>query len=469
MTPNAGGRGEANRWSALALLLLLIFGILFALVTPPFQAPDEPQHFFRAFLVSEGRFLPVGRDGSSGDWLPYSLPHLAGQLSERVPFHPERRVDTRAIRGAFGVRLDSRNRIFVPFMTSAYSVVPYLPAALGIAAARLLTDSVLLLLYAGRLASVAVSAALFAWAIRAAPLCRPVFFLLALTPTAVFLAASVSADAFTNGFCFLLTAAALRLALGGRSTWTRRNFGLWLLLTAILGLTKPGYVLLSALAFLVPAEALGSRRRRNAWAALSIAACGATMAAWTLAIRDIYPPLSRGTPFAPARQLQSIAGHPLDFAGLLLAQLAREATALADQYIGKLGWIDTRLPPPLIAAILLGIVVAALTGGQGPAFLSTSQRRLLTCVLVASLVWIATLLYVIWTPYGSRAIGSLQGRYFIPLGPVAFLIFSNRRWRIDWERWRAQSAIWAALSLCIALSAVVARFYLSISERTGKS
>ena len=36
------------------LFLGLIFGILFLMITPPFQVPDEPQHFYRAFHVSEG-------------------------------------------------------------------------------------------------------------------------------------------------------------------------------------------------------------------------------------------------------------------------------------------------------------------------------------------------------------------------------------------------------------------------------
>lgn len=33
----------------------LLLGLGTAAVTPPFQVPDEPAHFLRSYLVSEGR------------------------------------------------------------------------------------------------------------------------------------------------------------------------------------------------------------------------------------------------------------------------------------------------------------------------------------------------------------------------------------------------------------------------------
>jgi hypothetical protein len=38
-------------------LLAPCFGVLVLILTPPFQAPDEFNHFFRAYLISEGRLL----------------------------------------------------------------------------------------------------------------------------------------------------------------------------------------------------------------------------------------------------------------------------------------------------------------------------------------------------------------------------------------------------------------------------
>jgi hypothetical protein len=104
------------------------------------------------------------------------------------------------------------------------------------------------------------------------------------------------------------------------------------------------------------------------------------------------------------------------------------------------------------------VVLAAMTSGDGPS-LHLPQRLVLFAVLVASVLWIAALLYVVWTPYGAHVVVSLQGRYLIPLGPLAFLPLSNRRWRIDWDRHGSLLAAWAASFLCVALAATAARFY----------
>jgi hypothetical protein len=53
--PNAASR-RSN-----FLLLGAFFGILFLLVTPPLQSPDEQEHFFRSYQVSEGQWTAQRR------------------------------------------------------------------------------------------------------------------------------------------------------------------------------------------------------------------------------------------------------------------------------------------------------------------------------------------------------------------------------------------------------------------------
>ena len=52
---------------------ILLFGLLFALLIPPFQSPDEPNHFYRAWQVSEGHFFPEKKGDRLGGMLPASL------------------------------------------------------------------------------------------------------------------------------------------------------------------------------------------------------------------------------------------------------------------------------------------------------------------------------------------------------------------------------------------------------------
>ena len=48
------------------LVSAVLGGAAFIVTTPPFQVPDEPAHFYRAYSVSEGRLLVQTRKGMPG-------------------------------------------------------------------------------------------------------------------------------------------------------------------------------------------------------------------------------------------------------------------------------------------------------------------------------------------------------------------------------------------------------------------
>src|SRR5580658_1680542 len=65
-----------GRWFTLPrvfVALSLTFGLGMMIVTPPFETPDEPHHFMRAYQISEGHLLPRFRDNVGGDELPASI------------------------------------------------------------------------------------------------------------------------------------------------------------------------------------------------------------------------------------------------------------------------------------------------------------------------------------------------------------------------------------------------------------
>jgi hypothetical protein len=43
----------------LFLPFAIVFGLVMTFLTPPFQSPDEPAHFFRAYQVSDFKILPL--------------------------------------------------------------------------------------------------------------------------------------------------------------------------------------------------------------------------------------------------------------------------------------------------------------------------------------------------------------------------------------------------------------------------
>src|SRR5262249_7358740 len=160
---------------------------------------------------------------------------------------------------------------------------------------------------------------------------------------AMFETASVSADAMTNGVAFLFTGLALSLAFARDPSYGRADLVRLMVVGVLLGLTKPGYVFLTGLALLAPVGMFGSRWKKAAFAAATSGAGVAAAGAWSLAIRAIYPPFHSAGGLDPERQLSLLRADPLGALRVFASFYARAAPSLANQYVGKLGWIDTPL------------------------------------------------------------------------------------------------------------------------------
>ena len=73
----------------------LVFGLLFVFIVPPFQVPDEFDHFFKAYLVSKGNFVtPVRENGSTYVKIPKALQdfsdaheYLVGNMSAKYSYN----------------------------------------------------------------------------------------------------------------------------------------------------------------------------------------------------------------------------------------------------------------------------------------------------------------------------------------------------------------------------------------------
>jgi hypothetical protein len=189
--------------------MLLGGGLMLLVLTPPFQAPDEPNHLLRAYQVSEGGVVsPKNADGLRGGMLPEPLIDAAltgfASLRARKDVHTSLDEWRQILDAAERVpRLDITSRRFIGFPNSArYSPVPYVPAAVALAIGRVIGANAYALLYAARLANLLTAMALTAAALAALaddPRARLALFAFAAPRCACFWPQPRSADAVTNG------------------------------------------------------------------------------------------------------------------------------------------------------------------------------------------------------------------------------------------------------------------------------
>jgi uncharacterized membrane protein len=439
----------------------LAAGTLLAILFPPFAQPDEPAHFFRAYALATGRATAVVGPQGVGAVLPESLPALAAEFTHGVAFHPEARVDPAAIRAAFARPLAPERQAFVDFRTaSLVSPLPYLPQAAGIGLGLLLGAPPLALLYLGRLANLGAALCLVAWAVRVAPAYRWFLVLLTLSPMALSLFASLSADALTIATAWAVAAAVARFAFTER-TASRSDLAALTVASAALCLTKLVYAPIAAAALLVPARRFPAGRR---WRALSVSG-GVIVAAFALSVALALRVNVANRPGATVdrgAQIEGAVAAPLGVAAVIARDVFVHAPRYAAEALGsRLGWLDTPLPLALLlvqAAVLLALLWT--DGGAAPT-VGAWPRLALVGLVASSTALVIASQYATWTPLGARFVEGVQGRYFLPLAfTLAWALHRRSPGQpCGWRRPGLWAAVWSIALVLATATAVAARFY----------
>jgi len=441
------------------LVICFVTGCFYLVIVPPFQVPDEPNHFYRAYQISTGQIWSARQDDLWGGDLPRSLPATVEGAAGLPGYDPNQKVSIHDIVGALSRPLRPGRTIFVHFPNTAlYSPAPYVPQAAGILFGRVLGLSPLTLLYLGRLANLVIAALLCAYAIKITPVFSAVLFLTAAMPMFIYEAASVSPDALTDALSLLFIALVLRRGFDSGEALQRTDLALLAGVAAALGLCKNVYAILALLVFLIPADRFGTRAR---YLGCCISICLLSFAssfAWILSVNRQYMPYL-GAP-SPDQPLGFILAHPLVFGKMIVFNLGGYSVFYVRSLVGHLGWADTPLPAALIAAYVAALCAAGIAGGRG--LISRRTRLLFAAVAAAAIVLVVTSQFFIATPEGSSSIDRAQGRYFIPLAPLLFFTLANDALaaRLGLGRLQRWLPAFTAATLGLALVFVVRRYYL---------
>lgn len=413
---------------ALALILGAIGSIPLILLTPPFQSPDEVQHFYRAYQLSEFHIRAEVQNGVSGGTLPSSLPELVQScvFTRDAVFYPAMPAPLSRTLSFASIPLNADVRTFVAFPGSAfYSPLPYIPQVLGIAVGRLFGAGPFYLLYLGRIFNCFTALTLFALAVYCIPFAEELVMIVGLLPMSLFLFASVSPDAAIIGCALLFSA--LSFSAIARGGWRAHELAIAALLAAVFCSVKPPYVPI-LLAGLVPGLFQRDKfarvlRSHLILLAIAIGAAGG----WLFFTRSAMTSPLDGS--HPSLQIAFIRHHPASFFAAILHTL-RFGNLLGLYYsvIGNFGWLTVRLDPvfacflPLVNFILIWSVSPRCAPGRSP-----SRAAWYLFLALASAFLIVTALYIIGAHVGLGEVTGLQGRYFIPilvLAGMAFLEFA---------------------------------------------
>lgn len=402
--------------ATLFLIIGLVVGIAFCIFIPYGAGFDEEQHVVRVFDIAALNLLPNRSHAegtpSYGDFISQSYQRRFYQtpaddlISQDFLTRP---IDTN-VTVAFPTRSIYPPVDFVPqaliarFFWRKYNA-PVVPVAM------LIRFSGLLVYLLGAY-----------FAIRLLPFGKWVLMLLALAPMALFEAATINADGFTNVVSFLFIA--LCFNLYAQQEKKIKAWKIWLLLAIILllGLTKTGTILVLPLLLILPYRKMGNK----IYPVLIFlaAALSAGLMIWWNIISIPGSHFSEGGGQSLSSQLQVILGNPLGFLQTyILGNLLAVGRYFRD-WVGVYGYWVGAVPEVVYWLFPVGIISACLIGPRTNPY-GSKQRWISGLTFLFAAAGIAFIYsYLHFDPDDTTVLGR-QGRYFIFATPLLFLAFSG--------------------------------------------
>ncbi|MCB0526315.1 MAG: DUF2142 domain-containing protein [Lewinellaceae bacterium] len=414
-------------------LIILVFGFLIALLVPPFQSPDEYNHFFRAYQVSEGQFFCEKRDARLGGKLPASLSALRDSFLY-LKNNYDARLSLQGLKNGLSISLDPDNRKFTDFANTAiYAPTGYLPQALAIAILRLFNAGPLYMLYAARLANLLLWFFVIRATLRIWPYNRIAVTAIAMLPATLCIAASTNAEVTTGCLLWWLIA-------GFMGNLTRELY--WKKVLGVIAVTL-NKLITWPIILLAGFSRLNKRQLIGLFVAGTISAI-----LWAKLAQNWFIPydeyhasfrdsqtLNAGVD--PGRQMDYVLGHPLQFMITVTKSLFRALPSLGAHFVGKFGWEKNYLPGWCV--LLLWLALFGLVLSEKNPFGQKPRMSMATVLLLYVLAFAYTI-YLLWIPVGADQLDNWQGRYFIPVAPLAVMAFGNGlldKWRQEIVRFSA--------------------------------
>jgi uncharacterized membrane protein len=423
------------------LFLSLIFGLIFAISIP--AVFDESAQIVKAYDISEGNIIPNNVEVV----IPNNFKlHVFGDFID--------------MNGNYTVNM-SHQSIF------SYPPLPYLASALVIKIAGFFNCSGLVITYICRIINLLIYTFIVYFAIKITPILKTALLLIALMPTSIFIAASVSGDSLTMALSFLVVALFLKLT-SIKNKIQIKDIPIIFIVVLALSLTKPSYTLLSLLFCIVPHNKFKNIKN---WIITFICTCLIPLSIsfiWNAKFKYLYPYLVYSFNSylqSPVYNITFVLSHPLKFIDLLINTIifndGYTINTILPKFVSDFGY-GLQLPLFLTYVYLIVLVLAS-SCNVSEFKLNLKQKLIGLSVFLIIFLAINVAELITWTPISSNTIWGIQGRYFIPIAPLLFLVFNNslksRRLQKIYEKfnWNIIVVLYIIFFLSLSLFSIVTK------------
>lgn len=401
------------------LITVLMLGILFATVFPPFSVPDEKVHYATAYSYSNKLMLDFSDESnfvtmrSEDCQLVYSADvHISGK-------------NIVIAKDNFSFFAKSTDKEICSAEQCTLRFFAYLPSAVGITIGRLCGLGAYPVFYLARIFNAAFFAVLLFFAIREMPFNKGAIAVIGMLPMSLHLAGGCTYDVFTIGLTLIMFARLVRL-IYSKGELPAKDFITTLIICLLAIPYKIVYFTVPLTALLIPKERFKNGRHR-AICVTSIILIGLVgIAALQLPARLGRLTGAEEGVIKNTYTLPMLIKNPIGTVKLLFNTMCIADSWYYETMVGRLlGWLEFGLPSIYVVLFSLLMFISFVKKEDEPGTLKTGGRLL--CLSCVALTVIATLLLLCigHTPSTSPYIQGVQGRYFIPILPLVMLAVRN--------------------------------------------
>ena len=404
--------------TCLAISYIAVFGLLFSVITPVFQVPDEYVHFYRAYNLSLGKINLEDLNGELGGLLPHSISKIDefGNVN-KLPFNYDEKVDLDTYFDIYSIPLDEEIVSHYNFTaTRQYGPTSYIPQAVGIAFARLLGLGPAYMIVLGRLFNLAVYICLIYLALKIVPYGNENIIAVATVPMSIYLGASNSPDAILISLSLLYVSYVLDIIVN-KKRLTFMNIGITTLMLSIISLIKLPYILLGGLLFLA-FNTQDHKTKQILKILVSYLLTLSIVIIWKRFISKKYE-----TESTEITVISRIAQDPYKFIQSIINSLVFYKEHYRVSMIAKFGWLDTPLPTNIVDLYYLLVISISFIFSNDKSEISTFDRLWMILIFIgmSCSIFLGSMAWNI----GDTIIHGVQGRYFLPF--IVLLLFGARK------------------------------------------
>lgn len=440
------------------LIISLTFGITFAIVTPPFQTPDELVHFYRAYQVSTGQLLEIKEGDTVGGYLPSSLVNITKEVSKGIATNVDKKQDVSLVMKFLKVPLNKDKIQLQEFSSTVmYTPIVYMPQCVGINLGKMFNASPLILMYFGRISNLIIFSVIMYIVLKLMPFKKNIIFLIGLTPMILAQAGSLSGDAITNALSFLCIALVLNYAFGDKKKVVYKDIIILFTAFTLLALCKQVYFIFCFLFLIIPYNKFKSKKQYFVLFGCLIFVAVSAIITWSLLIKNITVFNSISTNISVKDQIKFVISHPIKYIIVLLRTIHNYWFDYLKMYIGVLGWLDTTLPVSVYRVYIF--IYLLILFFEDSTIISYKNKIIAVSIFIISFVLVMSALYASWSPVGNDLVIGVQGRYFIPIVPLISLVIGKRNKFIKDKYLTTIVVACVIICLSIAVRTLIFRFY----------